>query len=220
MMGSIRVWRAETAQAITAEAAALLAANGLLAVPTETFYALAAHPFREEALKRLFALKERPLDKPVLLLLSGPEMLPRVAGEVTETARRLMARFWPGPLTLIVPARPDLSAYLTGGSGTVGVRQPRQRATLRLLAALGFPLTGTSANRSGRPPVIAAHEVEREFSPGIDLIVDDGPCPGGLASSIVDVTASPPRLRRAGAVALAELREALPNLLTDGEVHG
>ncbi len=219
-MGSIRVWRSEAAGAIAQEAAALLAADRLLAVPTDTYYALAAHPFREAALRRLFALKERPVGKPVLLLVSGPEMLPQVAQEVPETARRLMARFWPGPLTLIVPAWPHLSDYLTGGSGTVGVRQPRQPATLSLLAALGVPLTGTSANRSGRPPVVLAAEVARDLGPGVDLIVDAGPCPGGPPSTIVDVTVSPPRLRRAGAVAPAELKELLPHLQIDGEVHG
>jgi L-threonylcarbamoyladenylate synthase len=219
-MTDIRVWRVETAQAIAAQARAILAADGVLAVPTETFYALAAHPFREEALKRLFSLKDRPLNKPVLLLVSGPEMLSQAATQVPETARRLMDAFWPGPLTLIVPARAELSSYLTGNTGTVGVRQPRQNATLSLLAALGVPLTGTSANRSGRPPVVTASEVAREFGLGVALIVDDGPCPGGLPSTIVDVSVTPPVLRRAGAVATAALRVLVPDLQTDGEAHG
>lgn len=220
-MARIRVWQAEAAAEIAGEARALLAADGMVALPTETFYALAVNPFRPSALQHLFALKERSWEMAVLLLLSGPAMLSRVAARVPEAAGPLMARFWPGPLTLIVPARPELPALVTGGTATVGVRQPRQRATLSLLAALGLPLTGTSANRSGRPPLVAAEDVAREFPVGVDLIVDDGPCPGGLPSTIVDLTVRPPRLRRPGAVTVAELQEFLPDLETDiEEAHG
>ncbi len=219
-MGGIRVWQTENAQDLLAAAGKLLTADRLLAVPTETFYALAAHPFREAALRRLFALKERPVGKPVLLLVSGPEMLPQVATAVPEEARELMARFWPGPLTLIVPARPGLSDFITGGTGTVGVRQPRQPATLALLAGLGHPLTGTSANRAGQRPLVLAAEVAHEFGPWVDLIIDDGPCPGGLPSTIVDLTSRPPRLVRPGGLATARIREQLPDLQTHEEAHG
>jgi L-threonylcarbamoyladenylate synthase len=123
--------------------------------------------------------------KPVLVLVGAPELLPQVAREVPEAGARLLARFWPGPLTLILPARPGLPDLLTGGTGTVGVRQPWQAVTCRLLVSLGFPVTGTSANRSGRPPLTVAAEVAREFGGGVDLILDTGPCPGGLPSTIV-----------------------------------
>lgn len=212
-MGRIRVWREEEAGALVAEVRALLLAGGIVALPTETFYGLAAYPFDHKALTRLFTLKGRSPAKPVLVLVGGSEMLPQVAGEVPEAGARLMERFWPGPLTLILPARPGLPDLLTGGTGTIGVRVPRQAVTCRLLTSLGFPVTGTSANRSGRPPLVAAAEVAREFGDAVDLILDTGPCPGGLPSTIVDVTCRPPRLVRAGAVPVARLTAVIPELV-------
>ena len=186
--------------------------NGAIAVPTETFYALAVNPFQAEALVRVFALKDRAPGKPVLVMVDGPEMLNQVAREVPGLARRLMEKFWPGPLSIIFPSLPHLPRLLTGGTGTIAVRQPRQALTCRLIAALGFPITGTSANRAGCRPCVRAEEVAREFGEGVDLILDAGPCPGGLPSTIVDVTNSPPRLVRAGAMPLAELAEIMPDL--------
>jgi L-threonylcarbamoyladenylate synthase len=215
-MSSIFKWREENAKALWAESRRLLAGGGILALPTETFYALAADPFQPAALKRLYAVKGRAEEKAVLLLVADAEMVPRVAREVPELARRLMARFWPGPLTLILPARGELPDLVTGGTDTVGVRQPRQPLTLRLLAALGSPLTGTSANRAGRDPLTLAADVAREFGEDVDLILDAGPCPGGLPSTIVDVTVIPPRLVRSGAISNAELAEIIPDLKMAG----
>ena len=192
-----------------------ITAGKLVALPTETFYALAVHPFQEEALAHLFFLKRRTPDKPVLLLVSGPDMVAQVAQRIGPTAQKLMARFWPGPMTLILPARPELSWRITGGTGGVGLRQPRHEVTCRLIAALGFPLTGTSANRAGQPALTKAEEVEREFGGDLALIINAGPCPGGLPSTIVDVSKSHPRLIRAGAVALPDLLECIPDLVVD-----
>lgn len=215
-MARIWVWREAEAGALLSEAREVLARGGVMALPTETFYGLAVNPFREEALRRLFRIKERPLEKPVLLLVAGSEMLSQVAGAVSEVAASLMRRFWPGPLTLILPARPDLSVLLTGGTGTVGVRQPRHSITLRLVAALGYPVTGTSANRSGQGPLTRAVEVAQEFGEELDLVLDAGPCPGGEPSTIVDVSRSPARLVRPGAVSRARLAELLPELKEPG----
>ncbi|RJR32953.1 MAG: threonylcarbamoyl-AMP synthase [Deltaproteobacteria bacterium] len=211
-MSRIFKWRDEDAAFFWEKSRRLLAAGGVLALPTETFYALAVDPYQPGALKRLFALKGRAEDKPVLLLVAEAEMVRQVALETPEIAGRLMDRFWPGPLTLILPARQDLPVLVTGGTGTVGVRQPRQAVVCRLLAALGFPLTGTSANRAGREPLTLAEEVAREFGPEVDLILDAGPCPGGAPSTIVDVTVTPPRLVRAGAIGKEELAEIIPDL--------
>jgi len=212
-MGRIWRWREEEAGDFIQEAGRLLKAGAVLALPTETFYALAVHPFKEEALARLFALKERPEDKPVLILVAGAEMLPQVARAVPEAAKKLMARFWPGPLTIIFPARENLPRLLTGSTGAIAVRQPRQDVTLRLLAALGFPMTGTSANRSGRPALATAAEVAAEFGEAVELILDAGPCPGGLPSSIVDASGAPPCLVRPGAIPAARLQEVIGDLL-------
>jgi L-threonylcarbamoyladenylate synthase len=215
-----RIWtwregeREEDFTALAAELRELIMAGGIAALPTETFYALAVNPFDEAALARLSALKERPPEKPVLVLVGTPEMLPRVAAGVPEAGARLLGAFWPGPLTLILPARPGLPDLLTGGTGTIGVRQPRQAVTCRLLTALGLAVTGTSANRAGQPPLAEAEEVAREFEAEVGLILDTGRCPGGLPSTIVDVTATPPRLVRAGAVAWERLQEVVPEIIS------
>lgn len=219
-MARIWPWREETAAALWAEARGQLSAGRLVALPTETYYALAAHPHEEEALDRLFAVKGRAPDKPILLLVSGPDMLPQVAEEIPDVARLLMKRFWPGPLTLILPARPGLSRRLTGGTGTVGVRQPCHEVTCGLIGALGLPVTGTSANRAGRPPLTRAAAVAAEFGEEVALIVDAGPCPGGLPSTIVAVTGDPPRLVRSGATAIVDLQKIIPELQTEVSCHG
>lgn len=211
-MGRIWEWREEAAGAFWDEARAVLRRNGVIAVPTETFYALAVNPFQTEALVRLFALKNRDPGKPVLVLVDGPERLNQVAREVPDLARRLMEKFWPGPLSIIFPSLPHLPRLLTGGTGTIAVRQPRQALTCRLIAALGFPITGTSANRAGCRPLVRAEEVAKEFGDQLDLILEAGPCPGGLPSTIVDVTSTLPRLVRAGAIPVAELAEIMPEL--------
>ncbi len=206
-MARIWVWQEEQAEDFFAEARGVLRSRGVLALPTETFYALAVNPFDPAALERLFILKDRPATKPVLVLIAGPEMLFQVAREVPVAAAPLMAAFWPGPLTLILPARLDLPPLLTGGTGTIGLRQPRQSLVCRLMAALGLPLTGTSANRSGQEPLATAAAVAQELGGEVDLILDAGPCPGGLPSTIVDVTVSPPRLVRPGAIATSAIQE-------------
>ncbi|MFZ5449687.1 MAG: L-threonylcarbamoyladenylate synthase [Thermodesulfobacteriota bacterium] len=211
-MGRIWPWREENAGEFWDEARTVLKNHGIIAVPTDTFYALAVNPFHEAALSRLFALKLRAPEKPVLLLVAGVAMLSQVVRDIPEAATRLMGRFWPGPLTIILPSQPQLPRLITAGTGTIGVRQPRHPLICRLIAELGHPLTGTSANRSGRPPLTRAADVDREFGPEVDLILDAGECPGGLPSTIVDVSSSPPRLVRAGAVGTESLAEIVPEM--------
>jgi L-threonylcarbamoyladenylate synthase len=220
LMGRIWTWREEEAQDFWDEARVVLERHGVMAAPTETFYALSVDPFQEDALARLFALKERAPGKPVLVLVSGADMLPQVVAAVPEAASRLMARFWPGPLTIIFPSRPHLPRLLTGGTGTIGVRQPRQELTGRLITALGHPITGTSANRAGCAPLVRAADVVQEFGDGVELILDAGPCPGGMPSTIVDVTGAAPRLVRAGAVPLVELAEIIPGIMQTSATGG
>jgi L-threonylcarbamoyladenylate synthase len=219
-MARIWVWQEEQAEAFFVEARRVLRSRGILAVPTETFFGLAVNPFQAEALVRLFALKDRSPEKPVLVMVAGPAMLPQVVREIPEVANRLMARFWPGPLTIIFPGLPHLPRGLTGGTGTIGVRQPRQSLTCRLITELGHPITGTSANRAGHRPGVRADEVAREFGEDLDLILDAGPCPGGLPSTIVDVTNSSPRLVRAGAIPPAELAEIMPEMERNSVMGG
>jgi L-threonylcarbamoyladenylate synthase len=214
-MAAVWQWREDRAEELWQVAREHLAAARLLALPTETFYALAAHPFQEEALAQLFALKGRTEEKPSLLLVSGLDMVPAVARDIPRRARDLMETFWPGPLTLILPARPGLSPRLTGSTDGVGLRQPRQEVTCRLIAALGFPVTGTSANRTGQPGFTRAAEVAQEFGADLALVLEAGPCPGGLPSTIVAVNVTPPRLIRAGAVPIADLQKVIPELVVE-----
>ena len=140
-------------------------------------------------------------------------MVEQVAQVITPLAEQLMAQFWPGPLTLILPARPGLPLPLTGGSGTIGVRQSGHPLAQRLTNYYGSPLTGTSANLSGRAPLVKAAQVQQELGDVIELILEDGPCAGGLPSTILNVVQTPPRLVRAGAIGVAELEEQIGKIL-------
>ncbi len=199
-MARIRTWRGPEDDQVLWQAAAILASGGLVACPTETFYALAADVDNEAALDRVMTLKGRPAGKPLLVLVADREMAAQVASALPPLAERLISLFWPGPLTLILPARPGLAGPLTGGTGTIGVRQPGSALARRLLRIFGRPLTGTSANLSGQEPVCSATEVEQILGEALDLILADGPCVGGLPSTIVDATQEPGRILRAGAI--------------------
>lgn len=184
-----------------ATAAAVLGGGGLVAFPTETFYGLGAAMDCEDALTRVFRIKSRPDGRPLLVLVSSVTMVEAVA-EVTPVARELMAQYWPGALTLVLRARPCVSPRITAGTGTVGVRHSAHRIATALVARLGVPITAPSANPSGGPPPTLAAEISGAFGAGIDVILDGGPTAGGLPSTVLDLTVSPPLVRRAGAVAL------------------
>lgn len=194
----------ETAGALE-EAAAVLRAGGLVVFPTDTLYALGADPLNAEALRRLVKAKGV-REKAIPLLLPGPEAVGEVASEAPGLVLALAGQFWPGPLTIIVRARPDVPEAVTGGTGTVGVRVPAGRVALRLLRMLDRPLTGTSANRTGERAPRQADEVAAELVAQVDLLLDGGACPVGVPSTVLDLTTDPPCVRRAGAVPVAILR--------------
>lgn len=191
------------------EAARIIGGGGLVVFPTETYYGLAADPFSETALTRLFALKKRPAAKPILTLIDSEARLIRMTTEIPAVYRVLMASFWPGPLTLLFRARPELSGWLTGGSGTVGVRISPLPAARQLAAESGGIITATSANLSGRPPAATAAEAAAQLGDGPDLILDGGPTPGGRPSTILTVEQGEPVLLREGMVAAADIRRLL-----------
>ncbi len=182
------------------QAAELIRAGQVIAAPTDTVYGLVCRADDPQAIRRLYAVKERPLEKALPVLLAGEEQLPQVIADVPRLARLLMARFWPGPLTLVLPARPDLPRVLTGGGATVAVRVP-DHPFLRALARRAGPLASSSANRSGEPPARTAQEVLAQLAGRIPLVVDGGEAPGGVASTVVDVTGPLPRILREGPVA-------------------
>ncbi len=191
--------------AIVARAAAVLRSGGLVACPTETFYALAADPRNPAAVDRVFAAKGRPDGRPLPILAGDEASARRCVVDFPELAGRLAARFWPGPLTLVLRAVPGLPARLTGGGTTIGIRVSPHPVAAALSRALGGPIVATSANRSGEPPPLTAEAVERSIGGAVDLILDAGPCRGGSASTVIDLTVDPPRLVRSGAVPAADL---------------
>lgn len=201
---------AATLTTVARDVAAVVRQGGIVAVPTESFYALGCDPRNPEAVARVCAVKGRPPDKPILVLLPGREAILQFASVVSPVAELLIETYWPGPLTLVFPARADLPAALTAGTGTVGCRWPAHRELQAILSVTG-PLTGTSANRAGEAPCVEASEVARVCDPAVDLIVDAGPTAGGLPSTLLDVTARP-RLLREGALSSVRLREMLARI--------
>lgn len=159
--------------------------GGVVAFPTETYYGLAVDPFNSAALARLFELKNRSFDKAVLVLVHDQGQLPQLVEQVPSVFRPLLDVFWPGPLTLVFPARPELSPLLTGGTGTIGVRVSSHAVAARLLSSLGTPVTATSANISGREPATNAAQVKAQFGSAVDFILDGGETPGGKGSTLV-----------------------------------
>lgn len=177
-----------------------LAAGGVAALPTDTLYGLAANARRAGAVARVFALKGRDFSKPLPLVVRDLEQAAEVAAHLPPLFHRLAQDFWPGPLTLIVAAAPGLPPALTAGTGTVGMRQPSLPLLAALLRLTGFPLTATSANRSGGTECRSAAAVEAQLGDSLDLIVDGGLSPLAQPSTMVDLTAAVPRIVRAGAI--------------------
>ncbi|UCC62623.1 MAG: threonylcarbamoyl-AMP synthase [Anaerolineae bacterium] len=194
------------------QAAQVLAAGGLVAFPTDTVYGVGAHAFDADAVERLYTAKERPRTMAIPILLASVTDLPLAAREVPPVAQRLAEAFWPGALTIVLPRQPALPLVLTAGADSVAVRVPDHPVTCALIAALGAPLAATSANISGQPSPITADEVTAQLSGRVNLILDGGPCPGGVPSTLLDLTCGPPCLLRAGPVTEKALRAMVPDL--------
>lgn len=182
------------------KAVAVINDGGIVAYPTETFYGLGVKFDDEASLRKLYELKRRPEEKPMPLIIGDRKSLSMIAGDVNEIAESLMDKFWPGPLTLILKTKKGLSKYLTAGTGRVAVRIPGESFALHLAGEAGFPITATSANPSGMPPSDDAETVKKYFGDKIDLIIDGGKTPGGLPSTIVDVTEKKIKIVREGAI--------------------
>ena len=184
------------------EAAAVLRGGGLAAFPTETFYGLGAAALDAAAVRRVLEVKGRPEGRPLLVLVDSIAMVDSVALEVPDRGRVLMARHWPGALTLVLRARPGLPDPVTAGSGTVGVRLSSHPVARGLVRAFGAPVTAPSANPSGLAAPTTAGQVLAHLGGRIALVLDGGTTAGGEPSTVLDVTVDPPRLIRAGAVRL------------------
>ena len=184
-------------------AQAVIRRGGLVVFPTDTVYGLAADPFNRQAVARLFDVKGRAASKAIAVLVGGADQLNQVTQSLNEPANRLVAHYWPGALTIVVPRHPDLPAELSAYP-TVGVRMPDHSFALNLLRSTG-PLATTSANRSGGPNAVTAQEVQAQLGSAVDLILDGGPCPGGVPSTVVDCTGPDIRVLRQGAIPADEI---------------
>jgi L-threonylcarbamoyladenylate synthase len=187
--------------------AALLRRGGVVAYPTETFYGLGALASDPAAVARLARAKGRPDGQPLPLVAADRAMVESVA-EVGPVAARLAERLWPGPLTLVLPARPGLPAEITAGTGTVGIRVPGSEIARALCRAAGGPVVSTSANLAGAPPAARAGDLDPSLVGRLDGVLDAGPSPGGLPSTVVRVEAGRVVLVRAGAVPVERIEAA------------
>jgi L-threonylcarbamoyladenylate synthase len=192
---------------LCAHAGTILRRGGVVAIPTETYYGLGVDPFNAAALGRLAKVKGRANGKPILLLIGAREQLSDLVDYIPPVADALMEAFWPGPLTIVFPARTGIHELVTAGTGTVGVRWTSLTALADMLHVVG-PLTGTSANRAGELPAQTAQEVQQALGDEIDLIIDAGTMPGGLPSTVIRVQGQA-QIVRDGAITRASIRRTL-----------
>jgi L-threonylcarbamoyladenylate synthase len=182
------------------QAAKAIAAGGVVIFPTHGLYGLGADAFNPDAVRRIFQIKGRPPNKPLLVLISDPADLQRLVPTTSPATRHLMHRFWPGGVTFVMPAREELAVELTGGGNKIGVRQSAHPVATALVQSVGSPLTGTSANFSGAGGCARASEIDPALIDAVDLVLDCGTLAGGPGSTVVDVSDAAPVILRQGAV--------------------
>jgi len=185
---------------ILTRAAEILAGGGVIAYPTETFYGLGADATNEKAIEKIFAVKGRNFKNPVSLIIGQTDDIYPLVQDVPETAKKLMAAFWPGALTIVFLAANNVSPLLTAGSGKIGLRVSSHPGAQGIVQKLKRPLTATSANLTGAPECTRASEVAEQLGDKIDAIIDLGNTPGTKGSTIIDVTCTPPVILREGAI--------------------
>ncbi|MBQ6430488.1 MAG: threonylcarbamoyl-AMP synthase [Oscillospiraceae bacterium] len=202
------------------KAAEIIRNGGLVAIPTETVYGLGANAMDETAVAKIFEAKGRPQDNPLIIHISCAAELERYCQDIPDSAYLLAERFWPGPLTMVLPVRDCVPKRTTAGLDTVAVRCPKTAVTRALIAEAGVPIAAPSANLSGKPSTTTAAHVLHDYGEDgkIDAIIDGGPCEVGVESTIVDLTGAHPRLLRPGGVTPEELRELLGELEIDKAV--
>ena len=202
------------------EAAVLLKAGALVAFPTETVYGLGAHALTEAAVLEVFEAKGRPATDPLIVHLWSEDEVAMVARDVPDVVRDLAARFWPGPLTIVLFKQPHVPSAVTAGRPTVGVRVPAHPVARALLEESRIPIAAPSANRFSRPSPTCAEHVLADLNGRIDLVLDGGPTPVGVESTVLDLTVSPPLVRRPGGVTIEALRAILPDVRAVTHVAG
>jgi L-threonylcarbamoyladenylate synthase len=187
---------------IIKEAIAVLRRGGIVSYPTESFYALGVMAEDKGAVEKIYALKHRPADKPLPVIVGDLSTLQSVVRAIPGQAQSLIDKFWPGPLTLVFEAQSNLSELLTGSTGKVAARIPGESVALYIAKEAGFPITATSANISAMAPAVDAKSVRKYFDDSLDLIINGANAPGGKSSTIVDITVSPPVVLRKGSIVI------------------
>lgn len=190
-------------------AVAILRAGGLVAFPTETVYGLGADATNAEAVKKIFAAKGRPATNPLIVHVAGIDVARRYAAEWPERAQKLVERYWPGPLTILLPKAAAIADEVTAGLATVGLRMPNHPLALDLLRAFDGPVAAPSANRSTRVSPTTADHVRQELGDAVDLVLDGGPCIVGIESTVLDLSGDVPRILRPGAVNRAMIQAVI-----------
>lgn len=186
------------------QAIATLNDGGVVAFPTDTVYGVGVDPFQPEAVRKLYKIKGRPIDKPIPILVGSTDDVERVAQNLPPTFSQLAERFWPGGLTLIVEAK-SLPPEVTAGGDTVGIRMPDHPLALALLQRFGGAIATTSANKSDEPPATSAEEVQSELGALVDIILDGGQTATRIASTVLDLSVFPPQIRRQGGISMDQL---------------
>jgi L-threonylcarbamoyladenylate synthase len=194
---------------ILTQAAKILMDGGIIAYPTETFYGLGADATNEKAIQKIFAVKGRNFKNPISLIIGNPDDIYPLVQDIPESAKKLMAAFWPGALTIVFSAADSVSPILTAGSGKIGLRVSSHPGARGIVQKLKRPLTATSANLSGAPECTRAFEVAEQIGDKIDAIVDLGDTPGTKGSTIIDVTCDPPFILREGAISKEAIEECI-----------
>jgi len=192
----------------------ILKTGGVVAYPTDTVYGLGAEMKNMRAIERIFEIKGRPKGMALPLLLSDLSQLTTIASSVPLTALQLAEAFFPGALTVILPKSDNVPDLITAGKKTIAFRIPNHPIPLALIKGTGTPIVGTSANLSGQPSAMTATDVATQIGKKVDMIIDGGKCPGGIESTIIDLTGEKPVIRRQGAISVESIRQVIPDIIS------
>jgi len=184
---------------IIKRAAKIIQAGGTVIFPTETVYGLGANAFNSESVKKIFKQKNRPMNQPLAILISDISEAEALAENISSKTLEIMKKHWPGPLTVVLKKKKNVSGIITGERNSVGLRMPDHPVILELIKESGVPIVATSANKHGNPPPKNAKEAEKELS-DVDLILDGGECQIGIPSTVIDATVDPPKVLRQGSL--------------------
>ncbi len=202
------------------EAADILRNGGVVAFPTETVYGLGARVYDEQAVRRIFAIKARPGNNPLIVHVATIEQVDALVADIPESAKNLMATFWPGPLTIVLPGSARVPQVVTGGLMTVAVRMPDHPVASTLIRLLGEPIAAPSANRSGRPSPTHVEHVRRDVGNDADMVLDGGMCRIGLESTVIDMATDIPNILRSGAITIDMIQATIGQVTLHRQSNG